>query len=426
MIVQVVSCNHRSTGLDVRERLAFSSEDELVRAHAELRSRFPSTEFVLLSTCNRVEVYAAHADADPPPSNGELARFLSEFHDVPLDDFVDVLCEQSGEEAVKHLFEVVCSLDSMVLGEPQIVKQVKEAYGLAVDQESCGVLTNMLFQQALKVSARVRSETSLVEGRVSIASVAVGEFGKSIFDHFAGRTVLVIGAGEMAEETLRYLVDEGASDVVVVNRSPENAARLAAAWGGRTVPFEQLDAALAQADVVVSTTGAAEPIVTAERFRAVRRGQEKRPVFVLDLGAPRDFEPEAGRVDDNVFLYDIDDLEATCERNRKARVEEIEKARHIVEEEAQRFLHDVYHQATGPVVKRLREEWHDIKDRELQQLFKRLEHVDESERQAIERTVDRIVNKLLHPPLQTLRNEAKEGTPHGLLHALKQLFHLGE
>jgi glutamyl-tRNA reductase len=426
MIVQVVSCNHQHAGLEVRERLAFSSQERLREAYDSLRARFPSTDFVVLSTCNRVELYSAHEEIEPAPTAIEIARFFSEFHHVPLDDFVDVLFERTGPEAVRHLFEVVCSLDSMVLGEPQIVSQVKEAYAVAVEQESCGPLTNVLFQRALAVSARVRSETKLVEGKVSIASVAVGEFGRSIFESFAGRTVLVLGAGEMAGETLRYLVDEGASDVVVVNRSLENARRLAAEWGGRARPIEELDAALGEADVIVSTTGAPVPIVTAERFRRVRSGHGDRPVFVLDLGAPRDFEPAAAEVDDNVFLYDIDDLEATCDRNRRARAKEIEHARKIVREEADRFLHDVYHRATGPVVKRLRDEWHEIKDRELQLLFERLENVDAAERAAIERAVDRIVNKLLHPPLQALRDESRDGTPHGLLHAMKRLFHLGE
>ncbi|MGH7130150.1 MAG: glutamyl-tRNA reductase, partial [Planctomycetaceae bacterium] len=288
----------------------------------------------------------------------------------------------------------------------------------------CGPLTHALFTGAVRVSKRVRTETRLAEGRVSIASVAVGEFGKSIFDQFHDKRVLVIGAGEMAEETLRYLKEEGVSDITVVNRNRERAERLADEWGGRVQPFDRLDRCLAEADVIVSTTGADRPIVDAARFRAVRRGRAGRPVFILDLGAPRDFDPAVRDIDENVFLYDIDALEAICEKNRAARTKEIERARRIVQDETERFMHDIYHRATGPIIKRLREEWHDVREQEVEQLFRRLPHLADEDRQTIERTIERIINKLLHPPLEALRDEARAGTPHGLMDALKRLFHL--
>ena len=205
----------------------------------------------------------------------------------------------------------------------------------------------------MRVSARVRSETALAEGRVSIASVAVGDFGRSIFDRFHDKTVVVIGTGEMAEETLRYLKAEGVREIIVVNRSLDRAQRLASEWCGEAWPFEDLDAAMARADVIVSTTGASTPIVDAARFGAIRRRAAEKPVFILDLATPRDFEPAVGDIDENVFLYDIEALEATCEANRRSRAKEVEHAQRIIQEETGRFVHDMYHKATGPIISQL-------------------------------------------------------------------------
>jgi len=424
MHLQVVYCNHHTADLAVRERLAFADAGQLTRAYADLRERFPDCESVVISTCNRVELYTAQESAESAPTHIELARFFADFHGVPLDDFFDDLLEKTGPEAVRHLFQVAASIDSMVLGESEIVGQIKQAYDTSRNSDANGPLTNALFERALSVSKRVRTETKLSEGRVSVASVAVGEFGKSIFDHFTDKTVLIIGAGDMAEETVRYLKNEGVGRIVVCNRSTDRAERLANEIGGEAVSWDRLDACLADADVIVSTTGATEPIVDARRFVAARSKTGEKSVFILDLGAPRDFDPAVGELDEGVFLYDIDDLEATCDRNRRARAKEIERAHAIIEEETSRFLHDIHHKATGPIIQRLREHWHDISRSELEQLYRKLPDLEERERQQIERSIERIVNKLLHPPLETLREEARAGTPHGLLDAIARLFHL--
>lgn len=426
MNLQVVYCNHQSANLSIRERLAFAG-DKLEAAYRELAGRFRSAEFVVLSTCNRVEVYSAQESPDAAPTRKQIVEFVSQFHHVPLEEFSDELLAETGPDAVRHLFRVASSLDSMVLGEPQIVNQVKEAYRIALEHNACGPLTHAMFQGAIRVSARVRSETRLAEGRVSIASVAVSEFGRSIFDRFDDKQVLILGAGEMAEETLRYLCDEGVRHVSVVNRSLERAEKLAAQFasvGARPHSWDSLDEELAKADVIVSTTGATEPVVDVKRFREARRRSGEKPVFILDLGAPRDFAPAVADLDDNVFLYDIDALEETCDENRKSRSREIEKAQQIIDEETERFMQDVYHMATGPIVKRLREQWHDVSRDELARLRSKLSHLSPTDLDAVERSVERIVNKLLHPPLEALRSEAKQGTPHGLIEALKRLFHL--
>ncbi len=424
MNVLVVSCNHHVAGVQIREKLAFSSEQQLSNAYAQWKELHPDSEIVVLSTCNRVEIYAADESEDAGVSFDDITRFISRFHNVPTDDFVQSVLAHHGPRAVSHLFEVACSIDSMVLGEPQIVNQVKEAYRVAQQNDACGPLTNVLFQQALNVSGRVRTETRLAEGRVSIASVAVGEFGRSIFSRFDNKTVLVIGAGEMAEETLQYLKSEGVQRIIVINRSRERAERLAGAFGGEAFDFGQLDHWLSRADVIVSTTGSEEILISRKRFEAARAKSDQQPVFILDLAAPRDFDPLISTLDDNVFLYDIDALEETCNKNRRLREAEVRRAMEIISDQTDRFMQEIYHRATGPVIHRLREHWGEISRAELDRLFRKLPELTDDQRTAIEMTIQRIVNKLLHPPLEALKDEARAGTPDGLLQAIRRLFQL--
>lgn len=422
MKLQVVGCSHRYSSLATRERLAFSPA-QASEALDDLHSRFPESEAVLLSTCNRVEVYTAAEDPTCGPTQEQLVEFLAEFHGLHVADVFDDLFERTGEDAVRHLFEVAASLDSMVLGESQIVNQVLQAYTLAQTRETTGPLTNQIFQAAMRVAKRVASETSINEKRLSIPSVAVGDFAKRIFERFDDKQVLVLGAGEMAEETLRYLRDEGARRITVLNRSFERARNLAEGWNGQAVPWEALDAALVAADLVVSTTGATEPVVTLARYRQLEAAREQRDLFVLDLAVPRDFDPAIGECL-NVYLYSIDDLEDTCRRNREERHRELPRAMQIVEEETARFMAELHHRATGPIIKRLRLGWQQPKEDELKRLFNRLPGLTEEERDEIHQSFDRLINKLLHPPLESLRDEARHGIPHALLDALKRLFQL--
>jgi glutamyl-tRNA reductase len=425
MNVLALSCSHHRAGVQLRERLAFPSAQTLANAYERWKTLHPGSELVILSTCNRVELYAADEQASNGIAIDDVINFLSRFHNFPADDFASALISHTGPEAVRHLFHVTCSIDSMVLGEPQIVNQVKEAYRIAQEHSACGPLTNVLFQRALKVSAQVRTETALADGRVSIASVAVGDFARSIFSRFDNKLVLVIGAGEMAEETLVYLQSEGVRNFVVANRSRERAELLAEKFGGQAVDFSTLDQWLASADVIVSTTGASQTLITRDRFLATRKLSRKHPVFILDLAAPRDFDPEIASIDDNVFLYDLDALEETCERNRQARRSEIRRAEDIITAQTQTFIQEIHHRATGPVIHRLREHWAEISRSELDRLYRKIPSLEPAQKDAIEATISRIVNKLLHPPLEALRDEAKSGTPDGLLHAIRRLFFPG-
>jgi glutamyl-tRNA reductase len=424
MKLQMVGCSHHNASLDVRERLAFSPE-QVADALAQWRNSYPSTEAVLLSTCNRVELYMAADDPLAAPSDQQVKQFLAEFHGLPLHQVFDDLFEQSGEGAVRHLFTVAASLDSMVLGESQILSQVKQAYQLAARHDSTGPITHDVFQRALRVAKRVATETSINDNRVSIASIAVSGFARNVFERFDDKQVLVIGAGETAQEVLIYLHDEGARHITIINRNEATAEKLAKNHGGNAAAWDQLSAKLAAADLVVSATGAMQPIVTLQKFRQIEVQRYQRPLVILDLAMPRDFEPAIGDCL-GVYLYSIDDLEEVCRRNRAARDKQLPFALAIIEEETSQFMQELYHRATGPIIRQLRQGWHEVCGEELRRLFNKLPDLDERSREEISQAFERYVNKLLHPPLESLRDESRSGTPHSLLEALKRLFRLEE
>jgi glutamyl-tRNA reductase len=369
-----------------------------------------------------VELYTARESGDGPVRPA-LAGFLADCRGLDVGQLDPHLYEQADEAAVRHLFTVAASLDSMVVGEPQILAQVKLAYQTATEQETAGPLLHAAFQASLKAARRVAGETALHQRRVSIPSVAVADFAQQIFEHFGDKHALVIGAGEMAEETLLYLRDQGVREVTVVNRSPARSEELAARWQGRSRPWGELLQALATADLVISTTGADEPIVTAEAFRSVEEVRQRRPLFVLDLAVPRDFDPAIGDRPD-VYLYSIDDLRLACDRNRAERDKELPAARRIIEQETARFMGDLHHRATGPVIRQLREGWQKPMEEELRRLFNKLPDLDERARAEIREAFERLINKLLHLPLASLRDEARHGIPSALVEALAKLFHL--
>ncbi|NLF08503.1 MAG: glutamyl-tRNA reductase [Pirellulaceae bacterium] len=418
MLVQVVGCSHRCASIELRERLTFSSQ-QTREALDHWRRVFPGVEAVLLSTCNRVEIYAA-TENRPEPTFDQIATFLARFHGIEPAEVVERLYRHVDEAAVGHLFSVAAGLDSMVLGESQILAQVKEAYQTATEQNNTGPLLHAAFQSALHAAKRVAGETTIHRRHVSVPSVAVSDFAKAVFERFDDKRALVVGAGEMAEETLGYLRDEGVSQVTVVNRGLQRAAELAERWGGEARGWDQLGSAMADADLIVSATGADEPVVTDEWFAAI---ETRRPLVILDLAVPRDFDPAIGRRAD-VFLYSIDDLKAVCEENRRRRDKELPAAVRVIEQETARFMAEMYHRAISPVIERLRLGWQKPKEDELQRLLAKLPELDDHAREEVRRSFDRLVNKLLHPPLESLRDESRDGVPRGLLDALARLFQL--
>ncbi|MCA9238734.1 MAG: glutamyl-tRNA reductase [Planctomycetales bacterium] len=419
----MIGCSHHRSPVAVRERLAFT-RDQAAEALTQWRSQRPRNEAVLLSTCNRVEFYAAADEGQLPPCPRLMARHIADVHHIPIEEVDSQIVTLRDEEVVDHLFRVAASLDSMVLGEPQILAQVKEAYDLAGQLGVAGPLTHGCFQSALRVGKRVASETALHRCRVSIPSVAIADFASQIFERFHDKRVLVIGAGEMADETLRYLSDQGARHITIVNRDPLRAAQLAAQCQGESASIASLTDQLVRADMIISTTGAPEAIVTLEQFHQhVAPRRQQRPLFVLDLAIPRDFDP---RMADElgVYLYSIDDLEQACQHNRKARERELPVAERIIAEERTKFFVDARHRVSAPVISRLKSGLEESKEAELEWLLRRLPDLSEEEQRVVKQFADRLVNKMLHAPLSSLREESQTGSPRRLLDALSHLFKL--
>ena len=304
------------------------------------------------------------------------------------------------------------------------MSQVKQSYQIASEQDCTGPILHELFQSALRTAKRVSSETSLHKHRVSIPSVAIADLASCVFETFDDKHVVVIGAGEMADETLRYLRHAGNAHIHVVNRDDKRGQELAEKWSGQHHTWDQLWDQLVLADLAISTTSAEEPVVSRAEFnKHVVPGRHQRPFFILDLAVPRDFEPEVGN-SLGVYLYSLDDLDQACEQNRQLRAAELPAAENIVHQETDRFLADISHRATAPVISGLREGLERPKSTELERLFRKLPELDAESKKEIEQFADRLVNKMLHPPLESLRDASKNGTHHGLLDAIKRLFRL--
>ena len=400
--------------------------NRLLRALAAFRQRFPSCELVLLSTCNRIELYTTAPD-DTDLDRDAVAQFLADQQSIRVDEIVDQMIYRVGIEAIEHLFAVASSLDSMVVGEAQILSQVKQAYDRACHVGSAGPLTHSVFQAANRAAKRVQQETSIHRRRVSVPSVAVGEVIPEFFDSLADKQVIICGAGEMGGETLRYLKQAGANNITVLNRSYDRGAELAKEFGTRVDRWEALPEQIVAADVVVGTTAATNPIIDLADFQPLHARRQHRVLLILDLAIPRDFDPAIGNLS-SVYLYAIDDLKAACERNQKQRQKEWPKAKQIIDEETQRFVQAFQHRSTGPVIRRLREQAMELKTDELQRLAGKLklDELDPAVAKEVEKSFDRLINKLLHPPLTSIRDDAAEGHTRGLLEAVRHLFNLGD
>jgi glutamyl-tRNA reductase len=421
--------DHRSAPTAVREALAF---DDQARDGAldRLKSTHEGAEFVILSTCNRVELYAAADDDADLPGVDDLAAFLAATRAQPADALASHLVAHHDEAVVGHLFRVAASLESLVLGEGQILGQVRDAYKGAVARHAVGPIFHELFQQALRVGKLVREQTGLDQGKLSVASVAV-DVARSVFDQFGDKTVLVIGAGKMAELTLQHLKGLRPGRIVVVNRNPDRAALAAARWGGETADFERLGMALIEADVVVSTTAADEPIVSRETYARVQRARRNRLALILDIAVPRDFDPEIGRLD-QVLLYNVDDLKAQVEENLRGRRQGIEPASAIIERETATCLACLQHQRhAGALLRQLGDSTDAVRQRELERLFTSRPELGRADREAIAHAMHRLQNQILHHPRAALRAAANPPAPtpedpHPLLTFFRHLFGLAE
>lgn len=409
------------TPVAIRERLAIEG-GRLPTALAALRQRFPEAEFVLLSTCNRTEIYAASSHVVAGPEIHDLCDFLADFHHASLTEFYDHLYFHEEAGTVLHLFTVASGLDSLVLGEGQILGQVRDAYQAAASVGACSNCFHGLFQRSLSVAKRVQTETDLSKGRLSIASAAV-DFIRGVFEEFSGKTLLVIGAGKMAELTLTHLQELQPGRTLICNRSRERADELIRKFGGSYHPFDDLTGALTQSDIVISSTGSDRPIVMASDFHAIMKARRHRLMAVVDIAVPRDFDTAIGELD-NVLLWNIDDLEKVRLKTMRSREKELDSALRIVEEETSAYQAALAFQQSGPVIGRLEREYQRIMEEELQWLLPQLNGMADDHKDKIRHFAHRLKNKFLHPPKAALREEAKAGTPHSLLDAMRRLFGL--
>jgi len=422
----VIGCNHRTAPLEVRERLAFdrASAAEALRA---LRVRFPCCEGVLLSTCNRTELYAARP-VHGHPRIDEAIGFLASCRGIGAHEFGHSIYHYEDTEAVRHLFRVAASLDSMVLGESQILGQVKDAYLLAREIGMTGRMLDPVFQRALAVAKEIRATTDLSAGRTTVGGTAV-EFARQIFARFDDKTVLLIGAGEMGEATLQHLLEARPACVLVANRTPARAEavldRLVRPAGlqGRVVPFERLLDSLAEADIVVSTTGAPEPILTRRALHGLPARRRYRPILMIDIAVPRDIEPTVGDLE-NVFLYNIDDLQVVAERNIAARERQITRCHELIEARVREFAAWQRGRDVGPTISALQRKLDEIGRQELERVLPKLSGLSPHDRELLEQMLYRISRKVLHAPSTTLRDRAAVGRAQVYIEALRNLFEL--
>lgn len=409
----MVGLSHHTAPVELRERVALP-EGELADALRGIVADHAVGEAVLISTCNRVELYAS----------GDSARELVRVARAHLTaraggDIGDVLYERHGDEAVRHAFRVASSLDSLVVGEPQILGQLKDAYQAACDTGTVGSLLGRCFTRAFAVAKRVRTETGIAEGTVSVSSIAV-ELAKKIFGELAGRRALLLGAGEMGEAAARSLAQTGAT-LRVVNRSAEKARALAAACGGEARDYELLASELVKADVVVTSTSSAHFVLTHELMRDVMRTRRHRPIFLIDIAVPRDVDPRVGDLD-GVFLYDVDDLTKVAEDNLASRRKEADAAERIVSIEVEEFAAWRRTLDLAPTIVALRERIGAVVASELARTTPRLRSLSEDDKRALERMGEAIVAKILHNPIRELKQASTEPDAASLIAAARRLF----
>jgi len=419
MNLTLVGINHRTAPVEVRERMHIP-ESRLAQALSDLIHREGIREGLILSTCNRVEVMTSAEDrVDAEPI---IQQFLADHHRFELGSYQRFFYRYQQQEVVRHLFRVASSLDSMILGEPQILGQLKRAYALAREAGGLNGSLKEIVNQALAVARRVRRETALGSAAVSVSYAAV-ELAKKIFGSLEGRTIFVIGAGKMSELAAKHLLRSGASAIYVTNRTYERAVQLAAAFRGTAIAFEQLFEHLPKADIVISSTGAAGYVVNKENVAKILSARRNRPVFFVDIAVPRDIDPLVNELD-NVFVYDIDDLGQVVEANKKQREREAVWAEEIVQEEVQRTMRRLASRDLVPTIVALEDRLNAIREGEMERYNTRLGNLTPEQRQAVDALTRGIMNKILHGPITELKSGAGQPEQAALVRLVRKIFGL--
>lgn len=422
MPVVVTGVSHKTCPVELRERLAFPA-DRIPEALHRLRKMLPDGGCVILSTCNRVEIYVG-SDDSTQATHATIRRFISEFQQTTEEEFAPHLYELAGRDAVAHLFKVSCSLDSMVVGEGEILGQVHDAYFMAHGESATDKILSALFQRAFKVAKEVRTKSNIGAGKVSVASVAV-DLAVSIFTELSDKTVMVVGSGETGELALRHIVSRGVGKVILVNRTLAKAQDLAAEFHGEALPLADIQAHLHRADIVISSTSSPTPILSAADFQHALKRRDKAPMFVIDIAVPRDIDPNVNGLD-NIYLYDIDALQKVAEQNLELRRAEVTKCMAIIETQVNRFIHWRQSLYAEPTIVSMSQELHAIRERELQKTLDALPNLTDKQREEIEYLSKRIVNSILQRPMSQIKQEVIHEDPSRVLHLVKRLFGLEE
>ena len=421
MNIVLVGLSHKTAPLEMRERLAFG-ETLLPDALSTLVDQETLDECLIVSTCNRVELLAS-TPAGVDRGVESLTRFLCGFHHFQSTDLNGHLYEHSDAHAIKHLFRVASSLDSMIVGESQILGQVKDAYQHAIDAGTVGRTLSPLMHRTISVAKRIRTETGVAQNPVSISSVAV-ELARKIFEDLADKTVLLVGAGEMGELAARSLIDAGTNKLVVTNRTAERAEQIAAKYRGGAVNFEAFYDVLPSADIVLCATGAPDYVVRVAETKRALKSRKKGPVLFIDISVPRNIDPELAGLE-NVFLFDVDDLDSIVKTNIREREREAQRAEAIIETEVQQFVQQLRSLDIGPAVVEVKELLLQIVESEFKRNRKRLGGLTQEQESAIEEVlIPALVNKLSHPMIVHLRNVARDGKPSQMMDELRKMIRI--
>ncbi len=417
----LVGVNHKTTPVEIREKLAFT-KGKIEESVDHLFNLPDIIEHTILSTCNRVEIYARANCQDSAIKS--IKQFICDFHELSLVELEGHFYSYRNKEAVEHLFRVSSSLDSMILGEAQILGQVKEAYSLARDLRSTGLVLNQLFEKAFSIAKKVREETGIAERSVSISSAAV-ELAQKIFDDLENRTVMLVGTGEMAELAAKHLISYGVKTVYVTSRTYERAANLARMLNGSALDFEAFKNELHRADIVITSTSAPNFIIKKEIVEKAIHERKNKPIFFIDIAVPRDIEPDVNDLE-NVYLYDIDDLQVVVSANIKEREKEAENAMNFISQEVTKFNNWVGALDAVPTIIEIRKKAENIRKQEIEKTLKKISHLSEDDKELLRQMSSSMINKILHKPTIKLKQKTQSEDGHVYLKAIRHLFHLDD
>lgn len=422
MKIILIGLNHRTAPVELREKLALDNHGP-AELYDALKKVDPVDEGVIISTCNRVEVLLTTPSISGQAIEG-VKSFLSEKANVAVNEFDEHLYIHQAQDAVNHVYRVVSSLDSMVVGEPQILGQIKDAYREAMDSRASGTVLNHLLQKAFSTAKRVRTETGIATHAVSVSYAAV-ELARKIFGELAGMKILLIGAGEMAELAIEHLRAQHVSQITIANRTLERALALARRFDGQAISLDEIPAQLVNVDIVVTSTSSPEPVISANMVRSVLRARKHKPLFFIDIAVPRDIEPEVNSLS-NVYLYDIDDLEGLVRENRAIRSNETAQAERIVEEETIKFMKWLSSMDASPTIIALREKTEEIRRAELKRTLSKQNSFSEDQIEALETMTKALVHKVIHDPIMFIKNPDPSERKKGSTKLVRSLFNLDE